>query len=109
MNRNRTMGLVVAILSLLTTCCLCPLGINAISSLLSLIQNKPALGLYARLLGQITPRLPGYLLHLQLLCAGVVVLVITVLSFVIYFSARKPETEMEAEAEAEAEAYIETE
>jgi len=104
MNRNRNMRLAVAILSLLTTCCLCPLGINALGSLLGLIRKRPfALGWYARLLGKITPALPGYLLNFQVLCAGVVVLVITILSFVMYFSAKGPQAEVEAEA------YIETE
>lgn len=104
MNRNRNMRLAVAILSLLTTCCLCPLGINALGSLLSHIRKRPlALGWYARLLGKITPALPGYLLNFQVLCAGVVVLVITILSFVMYFSAKGPKAEVEAEA------YIETE
>jgi hypothetical protein len=103
MNRNRTMGLIVAVFSLLTTCCLCPLGINALGSLLSHVQKKTPIGWYAKLLAKITPALPDYLLNLQLLCAGVVLLVITILSFVMYFGTREPR------AEAEAEAYIEVE
>ena len=103
MNRNRTMGLIVAILSLLTTCCLCPLGINALENLLKLIRKRPALGFYARLLGKITPALPSYLFNLQILCAGVVLLVITILSFMIYFGARGPKAEVEAETEMETE------
>jgi len=103
MNRNRTMGLIVAILSLLTTCCLCPLVINALENLFNLIRKRPALGFYARLLGKITPRLPSYLFSFQLLCAGVVLLVITILSFVIYFSAKGPKPEVEAEVEIETE------
>jgi len=80
------------------------MGINAIGNLLSHIRRRPlALGWYARLLGKITPALPGYLLNFQVLCAGVVVLVITILSFVMYFSAKGPKAEVEAEA------YIETE
>ena len=104
MNRNRTMGLVVAILSLLTTCCLCPLGINALESLLKLIRRRPfALGWYARLLSKITPALPGYVLNLQVLCAGVIVSVITILSFVMYFRTKEPKAEAEAEAQIETE------
>lgn len=104
MNRNRTMGLAVAILSLLTTCCLCPVGINALGNLLSHIRRRPvAIGWYARLLSKITPALPGYLLNLQVLCAGVVLLVITILSFVMYFSAKRPGAEVEAETEIETE------
>ena len=103
MNRNRNMGLIVAILSLLTTCCLCPLGINALGSLLSLIRKRPALGFYAKLLGKITPRLPSYLLNLQVLCAGVVLLVITILSFMMYFGAKGPKASAEAEVDIETE------
>jgi len=96
MNRNRNMVLAVAILSLLTTCCLCPLGLNAFGTLLGHIRRRPlALGWYARLLGRITPDLPGYVLNLQVLCAGVVLLVITVLSFMVYFRARGPQAEAE--------------
>lgn len=103
MNRSRNMGLAVAILSLLTTCCLCPLGINALGSLLSHVQKRPAIGWYVKLLGKITPDLPGYVLNLQVLCAGVVVLVITVLSFMMYFSTKGPKAEAEAETGVEAE------
>jgi hypothetical protein len=97
------MGLAVAILSLLTTCCLCPFGINSLDTLLRLVQKKPAVGWYARLLGKITPRLPSYLFSFQLICACIVVLTITILSFVMYFSAKGPGAEAEAEAEIEAE------
>lgn len=96
MNRNRNTVLAVAILSLLTTCCLCPLGINALGALFGHIRRRPlALGWYARLLGRITPDLPGYVLNLQVLCAGVILLVITVLSFMVYFRAREPKAEAE--------------
>ena len=81
MKNTRNIGIVVAILGLLLTCCLCPL---ALESLGTLSRINRGVGLY----GRFFPRIAVQVQSAQVTCSGVLALIVLIIGIVVFVQAR---------------------
>ena len=91
-DKQRNIGIGVAISGLLLLCCICPLALNSwLLTLTSSANPRDAISIYGRLfttpIGNLS--LASYVSGLQLLCASVLALVVLVLGVVAFMQARK--------------------
>lgn len=81
MNNQRATGLVVALLGLLLTCCICPLVLNSVV----VVGSGGRDSLYISLLGgPANATLTSYVITLQYLCLALFALIVLVVGIVLF-------------------------
>jgi hypothetical protein len=84
MNSRKNIGIVVAVLGLLLTCCLCPLALN---NLYLLATRQSLYGqMFSTRMGNWT--LATYVTSGQLACAGILALIVLVIGIVVFAQAK---------------------
>ena len=86
MKDRKTIGIVVAVLGLLMTCCLCPITLNS----LVFIGSEGRTTLYGRAFPRLIGRLTTatYVSSAQYLCVSVLALIVLIIGIVVLVQAR---------------------
>ena len=90
-DKQRNIGIGVAVSGLLLLCCICPLALNSwLFTLTSSANPRDAISLYGRIFALTgTAGLSSYVTGLQYLCISVLALVVLVLGVIVFTQARK--------------------
>ena len=89
-DKQRNIGIGVAVSGLLLLCCICPLALNSwLATLTSSVDVRNTFSLYGRLGSAFGISGLNYVMAMQYLCISVLALVVLVLGVVAFMQARK--------------------